>query len=130
MTFIDTLKALKYQLDELDNEVREKVEGAEAALQQLGLGVPIWTSINEDAVLRYEKRNKSWRLVIEYADKTCTMLCDAPRTIRAECLRLLPNLLEDAVGQMAEMIKQRHEGLAVLDESVKAMNTISDARVK
>lgn len=119
-TVLRRLHELKLELDTQDGQVREYVTALETALRQLNLGVPIWTTIDEHATLHYRKQSKEWRLVIERDDGTHTMLSDAPRNLRALAVSLVPNLLEDAVGQMQAMITRRVEVLETVGAFVGA----------
>jgi hypothetical protein len=119
------LTQLKTVLDSQDDEVAAAVLLVEDALRGLGLGVPLWTKIDDQSNLVYRKTNKSWRLSIEFEDGTKTMLCDAPRNLRVVALGLVPQLLEDAASQMMNMIELRQTVLSDTIETVEVIKANS-----
>jgi len=131
------LKRLKLALDGADDGLGGMVPDVEATLATLQLGVPIEVVIarSEDnswvRLLRFEKRNKAWRLVIVESeegndDDTVTMLCDASREDRVRALDYLPELLYGAASQLRAKIAERERVMQQTGEVIKDIRESRD----
>lgn len=111
-------------LSEAADQLNTTIERIEVALEDLGLGVTASVPINAepgDAVLRFGKYDRKWRLLVQYSEDDEQPLTNCSRKTRVTCIRLLDALLEELYR---EQKKQAQITSDAIDEAVAFIRRI------
>lgn len=134
-------KELKTQLISQDDELIAKIPAIEAALKQLGLGIPLFTELKvideqhgyrETRDLVYGKLDNRWQLYVATNDNTSpeqygeTPLASASREDRYLAFHNgIPDLFKNALESIERHIDRRKNAAQTIDELLKVVSIIS-----
>jgi hypothetical protein len=122
----------KAELDANTEDMNQSIEGLEAALFGLGLGVAASATLDDDGgwiqLLRFQKEGKTWRLMVGSGDAhddrefQYSPLVTASRWVRLKALEMVPELIEALITEterQAEQIGKKAAATKVLATKLK-----------